>query len=150
MSSVERKTPLADGEQQGKTKLPKRLAMLCLLLGIASISGIIAKQGVLLCILTLFLIVAILGRQRTALYLLQLYSVIQLLIVSCLPLLLNDAGDLLIDNYLSYRVVGFEAQIPDYLVFGILIGLAMMQTWIVFTTKVKRYFNPTINLNILR
>ncbi|MFT5704205.1 MAG: hypothetical protein ACI8SK_000147 [Shewanella sp.] len=132
-----------------KTKLPKRLAALCLFFTVASISGIVAKQGVLFCILTLLMVVAILGRQRTAMYMLQAYTVIQLGLISMLPVILYDPDNLVVGNPSIFKLGGFEGKVPDYLIFALLILLSMLQVWIAFTPKVRAYFNSKINLNIM-
>ncbi|MEC4726687.1 hypothetical protein HWQ46_14130 [Shewanella sp. D64] len=137
------------GLTKHKTKLPKRLAALCLFFTVASISGIIAKQGVLFCILTLLMVVAILGRQRSAMYMLQGYTVIQLGLISMLPIILYDPDNLVVGNPSLFKLGGFEGTVPDYLIFAILILLSMLQVWIAFTPKVKAYFNSKINLNIM-
>lgn len=132
-----------------KPKLPKRLAALCALLAIASISGIIAKQGVLFCIITLLMVVAILGRQRTAMYMLQGYTLIQLALVSMLPVILYDPGNLVVGNPSSFQIGELQGKIPDYIIFALLIMFSMLQVWIAFTAKVKAYFNTKINMNIM-
>lgn len=137
------------GLAQHKTKLPKRLAALCLFFTVASISGIIAKQGVLFCILTLLMVVAILGRQRTAMYMLQGYTVIQLGLISMLPVILYDPDNLVVGNPSLFKLGGFEGKVPDYFIFAILILLSILQVWIAFTPKVRAYFNSKINLNIM-
>jgi hypothetical protein len=137
------------GQTKHKTKLPKRLAALCLFFAVASISGIIAKQGVLFCILTLLMVVAILGRQRSAMYMLQGYTVIQLGLISMLPIILYDPDNLVVGNPSLFKLGGFEGKVPDYFIFAILILLSILQVWIAFTPKVKAYFNSKINLNIM-
>jgi len=132
-----------------KSKLPKRLAALCALLAIASISGIIAKQGVLFCIITLLMVVAILGRQRTAMYMLQGYTLIQLALVSMLPVILYDPGNLVVGNPSSFQIGELQGKIPDYVIFALLILFSMLQVWIAFTPKVKAYFNTKVNMNIM-
>gem|GEM_PF-934591 len=132
-----------------KSKLPKRLAVLCALLAIASISGIIAKQGVLFCIITLLMVVAILGRQRTAMYMLQGYTLLQLALVSMLPVILYDPGNLVVGNPSNFQIGELQGKVPDYIIFALLILFAMLQLWIAFTPKVKAYFNTKINMNIM-
>ncbi len=132
-----------------KPKLPKRLAALCALLAIASISGIVAKQGVLFCILTLLMVVAVLGRQRTAMYMLQGYTLIQLLLVSMLPVILYDPGNLVVGNPSTFQIGELQGKLPDYIIFALLILLSMLQVWIAFTPKVKAYFNTKVNMNIM-
>ncbi len=134
---------------KSKAKLPKRLLALCFFFAIASISGIVAKQGVLFCVLTLMMVVAILGRQRTAMYMLQGYTVIQLGLVSMLPVILYDPDNLVVGNPSIFRLGELEAKVPDYIIFAILILLSMLQVWIAFTPKVKAYFNSKINMNIM-
>ncbi|BAJ00872.1 hypothetical protein SHVI106290_01825 [Shewanella violacea] len=132
-----------------KAPLPKRLAALCAFFTIASISGLIAKQGELFCILTIIMVIAILGRQRTAMYFLQVYTVLQLALVSMLPIYLYDPGNLLVGNPSTFKLGELQAKVPDYVIFGIIIALAIVQVWIAFTPKVRAYFNTKINMNIM-
>lgn len=148
MSNVQSESATAS-QTEVKSPLPKRLAALCAFFAIASISGIMAKQGVLFCVLTLIMVVAILGRQRTAMYFLQGYTVIQLVLVSILPIFLYDPDNLLVGNPSTFQLGALEGKVPDYIIFGLLILLAMLQVWIAFTPKVKAYFNTKINMNIM-
>ena len=132
-----------------KQPLPKRLAALCAFFAIASISGLIAKQGELFCILTIIMVIAILGRQRTAMFFLQGYTVLQLALVSMLPVYLYDPENLLVGNPSTFKLGELQTKIPDFVIFGIIIVLAMVQVWIAFTPKVKAYFNTKINMNIM-
>ncbi|NRD72950.1 hypothetical protein HQQ94_06800 [Shewanella sp. VB17] len=129
--------------------MPKRLAILCAFFTIASISGIVAKQGVLFCMLTLLMVVAILGRQKTAMYMLQAYTVIQLGLLCILPVILYDPDNLVVGNPSMFRLGKFESNVPDEIVFALLIILALLQVWIAFTPKVKTYFNDKVNFNII-
>ena len=140
--------PMADSAKS-KIKLPKRLAALCIFFTIASISGIFAKQGVLFCILTLLMVVAILGRQKTAMYMLQAYTVIQLGLICILPIILYEPDNLIVGNPSIFKLGELEAKVPDYIIFALLILLAMLQVWISFTPKVKSYFNSKVNFNIM-
>lgn len=132
-----------------KHALPKRLAALCAFFAIASISGLIAKQGELFCILTIIMVIAILGRQRTAMYFLQGYTVLQLALVSMLPVYLYDPDNLLVGNPSTFKLGELQTKVPDFVIFGIIIVLAMVQVWVAFTPKVKAYFNTKINMNIM-
>ncbi|QFU25208.1 hypothetical protein FM038_005510 [Shewanella eurypsychrophilus] len=132
-----------------KQPLPKRLAALCAFFAIASFSGIYAQQGELFCILTLIMVVAILGRQRTAMFFLQGYTVLQLALVSMLPVLLHDPDNLLVGKPSTFQLGELQAKVPDFVIFGIIILLAIVQVWIAFTPKVKAYFNTKINMNIM-
>lgn len=132
-----------------KSPLPKRLAALCAFFTIASISGIYAQQGELFCILTLIMVIAILGRQRTAMFFLQGYTVLQLALVSILPVFLYDPDNLLVGNPSTFQLGDIQAKVPDFIIFGLLIVLAMLQVWVAFTPKVKAYFKTKINMNIM-
>ncbi|QYK00686.1 hypothetical protein [Shewanella psychrotolerans] len=139
----------ADHNATVKTKLPKRLLALLLFLSIASISGIVAKQGVLFCILTLLMVVAVLGRQKAGLYMLRGYTVVQLGLVSLLPVILYDPDNLLVSPS-TFQIGEWQGQIPDYIVFSVLILLSILQVWIAFTPKVKAYCYIKTNMNIMR
>lgn len=132
-----------------KARLPKRLIGLLLFLSIASISGLVAKQGVLFCLLTLLMVIAVLGRQRAGLYLLRGYTVVQLGLVSILPVLLYDPDNLLTGPS-TFQLGEWQGKIPDYLVFGALILLAILQVWIAFTAQVSAYCHVKNNMNIMR
>lgn len=121
--------------------LPKRLAALCAFFTIASISGLIANQGELFCILTIIMVIAILGRQRTAMYFLQGYTALQLALVSMLPVYLYDPDNLLVGNPSTFKIGDLQTKVPDFVIFGIIIVLAIIQVWVAFTPKVKAYFN---------
>ncbi|MCE9685354.1 hypothetical protein LZP73_03875 [Shewanella sp. AS16] len=135
-------------ESSPKAKLPKRLVALMLLYVAASVSGLLAKQGVLLCVLTLFMVVAVLGRQKTALYLLRGYTLVQLLLLSLLPLVLYDP-DNLVAGPTTVHLGEWQAKLPDYVIFIALLLLALLQVWIAFNAEVKAWFKPRINLNIM-
>lgn len=130
--------------------MPKRLIVLLVFLVIISVSGLLAQQGVLFCILTLFMVLAIIGRQKAALIMLRVYTSLQLVIVSLLPLVLYDPKNLAASGPSSFSIGSFHAQVPDWIVFSILILLAIVQVWIAFNRKVRQYFNREINLNIMR
>ncbi|MEZ9821621.1 hypothetical protein AB4238_13505 [Shewanella sp. 10N.286.45.A1] len=130
--------------------MPKRLIALLAFLVIISVSGLLAKQGVLFCILTLFMVLAIIGRQKAALIMLRVYTSLQLAIVSILPVVLYDPENLAASGPSSFAIGSFKAQVPDWIIFSILIVLAIVQVWIAFNRKVSLYFNREVNLNIMR
>ncbi len=132
-----------------KQPIPKRLAALCIFFVILSISGLVVKLGELFCILTIIMVVAILGRQRTSMYFLRGYTVLQLALISMLPVYLYDPNNLLIENPLTFKLGQLQAEIPNFVIFSILIILAIVQVWIAFTPKIKDYFNTKINMNII-
>ena len=131
-----------------RTKLPKRLLALLVLYVVASISGIAAKQGVLFCILTLMMVVAILGRQKAGLILLRCYTVAQLALVSILPVIMYDPENL-VAGPTTVAMGSWQAALPDYAIFSVLIALSILQVWIAFNRKVKSWFKATMNMNIL-
>ncbi|ACJ30525.1 Conserved hypothetical protein [Shewanella piezotolerans WP3] len=133
-----------------KVNMPKRLIALLAFLVIISVSGLLAKQGVLFCILTLFMVLAIIGRQKAALIMLRVYTSLQLAIVSMLPVVLYDPENLAASGPSSFAIGSFKAQVPDWIIFSILIVLAILQVWIAFTAKVGSYFNRKVDLNIMR
>ncbi|MCE9677931.1 hypothetical protein LZP69_01820 [Shewanella sp. AS1] len=141
-------TPLT-AEPVAKAKLPKRLVALLLFLTLASVSGIMANQGVLFCILTLFIVLAVLGRQLVGLYLLRGYTLVQLVAVCFLPVILYQP-----DNPLAgpstFHLGTWQGKVPDLLVFGLLIIIAMVQAWIAFSPKVKAYCHVRNSMNIMR
>ncbi|QQX82464.1 hypothetical protein JK628_05910 [Shewanella sp. KX20019] len=130
--------------------MPKRLIALLVFLLLISVSGLIAQQGVLFCILTLFMLVAIIGKQKAGLIMLRVYTSLQLAIVSMLPLVLYDPENLAASGPSSFAIGSFKANVPDWIIFSILILLAIIQVWIAFTRKVGQYFNREVNLNIMR
>jgi hypothetical protein len=142
-----------DSEQESsavvkKTVLPKRLIALMLFFTITSISGLVAKQGVLFCLLTLLMVLAVFGRQRTALYLLRAYTFIQLVIVCLLPAFFYDPGNL-VAGPTSFALGPLTITLPDWIIFSLLIVFAGAQVWVSLNAKVKAWFKPKINLNIM-
>ncbi|GIU41865.1 membrane protein [Shewanella sairae] len=136
--------------QAEKINMPKRLIALLVFLVVISISGLMAKQGVLFCILTLFMVLAIIGKQKAGLIMLRVYTSLQLAIASALPIMLHDPDNMVPSEPSSYGIGSFSMQLPDWLVFAVLIILSFVQVWIAFTPKVSRYFSRALNLNIMR
>ncbi|MFT5788492.1 MAG: hypothetical protein ACI8SJ_000595 [Shewanella sp.] len=136
----------SDPNTPSKVGMPKRLVALLVFLVLISIIGLVMKQGVLFCILTLFMVLAIIGKQKAGLIMLRVYTSLQLAIVSMLPLVLYDPENLAS----SFAIGSFKAHVPDWMIFSILILLAIVQVWIAFTRKVGQYFNREVNLNIMR
>jgi hypothetical protein len=130
------------------SKLPKRLLALLLLYVAASVSGIMAGQGVMFCILTLIMVVAILGRQKSALIMLRGYTLLQLALMCLLPVLLYDP-DNLVAGPTTVQLGEWQAKLPDYVIFIILIALSILQVWVAFSPKVKAWFKPKMNMNII-
>nr|WP_260865103.1 hypothetical protein [Shewanella sp. KCT] len=139
----------AASQQPVKDKLPKRLLALLLLLTLASVSGLMAKQGVLFCMLTLLMVIAVLGRQKAGLYMLRGYTIIQLGLVSLLPVILYDP-DNLVAGPSTFHLGDWQGKLPDWLVFTVLILLAVVQVWIAFTPKVKAYCHIKNSMNIMK
>ncbi|MCG9753834.1 hypothetical protein L1D40_01180 [Shewanella insulae] len=135
--------------QPVKAKLPKRLLALLLVLTQASISGLMAEQGVLFCMLTLLMVIAVLGRQKAGLYMLRGYTIIQLGLVSLLPVILYDPDNLVVGPS-TFHLGDWQGKLPDWLVFTVLILLAVLQVWIAFTPKVKAYCHIKNSMNIMK
>ncbi|MCP3127997.1 hypothetical protein [Shewanella sp. KJ2020] len=129
-------------------RLPKRLIVLLLLYVVASVSGLIAKQGVLFCLLTLFMVLGILGRQKAGLIMLRGYTLVQLALVSMLPVILYDPDNLVVGPT-TVHLGEWQGKFPDYVIFIVLIILSLLQVWIAFDKKVKAWFKPKLNLNIM-
>ncbi|ABZ75606.1 hypothetical protein Shal_1037 [Shewanella halifaxensis HAW-EB4] len=133
-----------------KISMPKRLISLLIFFVVISVGGLITQQGVLLCILTLFMVLAIIGKQKAGLIMLRVYTSLQLLIVSALPLIVHNPENFDPSAPQSFAIGSFNSSLPDWLIFAILILLAIVQVWIAFTRKVGHYFNREMNLNIMR
>ncbi|MFA7310495.1 hypothetical protein [Shewanella sp.] len=127
---------------------PKRLITLLLVYVVASVSGLIAKQGVLFCLLTLLMVIAIIGRQKAGLIMLRGYTVVQLGLISMLPVIMYDPGNLVVGPTTVY-LGEWQGKLPDYVIFIALIVLSLLQVWIAFDKKVKAWFKPKLNLNIM-
>ncbi len=127
---------------------PKRLITLLLVYVVASVSGLIAKQGVLFCLLTLLMVIAIIGRQKAGLIMLRGYTVVQLGLISMLPVIMYDPGNLVVGPTTVY-LGEWQGKLPDYVIFIALIVLSLLQVWIAFDEKVKAWFKPKLNLNIM-
>lgn len=129
-------------------RLPKRLIALLIMYTAASISGLVAKQGVLFCLLTLFMVIAIIGRQKAALIMLRGYTLVQLGLISMLPVIMYDPDNLIVGPTTVY-LGEWQSKLPDYVIFIALIILSLLQVWVAFDKKVKAWFKPKLNLNIM-
>ncbi|MGI2066394.1 hypothetical protein [Shewanella sp. MF08487] len=129
-------------------RLPKRLIALLIVYTAASISGLVAKQGVLFCLLTLFMVIAIIGRQKAALIMLRGYTLVQLGLISMLPVIMYDPDNLIVGPTTVY-LGEWQSKLPDYVIFIALIILSLLQVWVAFDKKVKAWFKPKLNLNIM-
>ncbi|MCL1113298.1 hypothetical protein L2703_06745 [Shewanella basaltis] len=145
--------PSTTTNDTASTRLPKRLMGLMLVYTLLSISGLIATQSLselssMLCILTLLMVVAIMGKQKAALYLLRVYCLLQLMIYSMLPIIMYEPDNL--DTSPTTMDFGvFQTVVPDWLLYGVLIAVGMLQVWISFNAKVKMWFKSRINFNII-
>lgn len=148
MSEQESSLPTSAVISATPARLPKRLIVLLLLYVIASGSGLIAKQGVLFCLLTLFMVLGILGRQKAGLIMLRGYTLVQLALVSMLPVLLYDPDNLVVGPT-TVHLGDWQGKLPDYVIFIALIILSLLQVWVAFDKKVKVWFKPKLNLNII-
>jgi hypothetical protein len=148
MSEQESSLPTPAVTPATPPRLPKRLIVLLLLYVAASVSGLIAKQGVLFCLLTLFMVLGILGRQKAGLIMLRGYTLVQLALVSMLPVILYDPDNLVVGPT-TVHLGGWHIQLPDYVIFTILFVLSLLPIWVAFDKKVKAWFKPKLNLNIM-
>ena len=135
------------------TKLPKRLAGLMLVYTLASISGLMAAKNIsdlggMLCLLSLLMVIAIMGRQKAALYMLRGYSVLQLAFYSFLPVIMYDP-DNLVAGPTTVDFGLFQAVVSDWIIFSVLIMIGVTQVWIGCSANVKAWFKPKVNMNIL-
>ncbi|EGM69061.1 hypothetical protein [Shewanella sp. HN-41] len=148
MSEQESSLPTPAVTSATPPRLPKRLIVLLLLYVAASVSGLIAKQGVLFCLLTLFMVLGILGRQKAGLIMLRGYTLVQLALVSMLPVILYDPDNLVVGPT-TVHLGEWQGKFPDYVIFIVLIILSLLQVWVAFDKKVKIWFKPKLNLNIM-
>ncbi|MGK0410423.1 MAG: hypothetical protein ACJASB_002600 [Shewanella psychromarinicola] len=136
-----------------KPHLPKRLIGLMIIYTLAAISGLMAVNSMselsaMLCILTLMMVLAIMGRQKAGLYLLRVYCVLQLLLYSVLPIIMYDP-DNLVAGPTTFDFGFFQTVVADWVIYSVLIALGIIQVWISFNAKVKAWFKPRMNLNIM-
>lgn len=129
-------------------RMPKRLMFLLLVYVVVAVSGLIAKQGVMFCILTLLMVLAILGRQKAGLILLRVYTVLQLALVSMLPVIMYDPDNLVVGPT-TIHLGQLQGKVPDYIIFSVLILLSLVQVWVAFNAKVNTWFKPKLNMNIM-
>jgi hypothetical protein len=148
MSEQESAIPTPEANAAMSQRLPKRLIALLLVYVVASVSGLIAKQGVLFCLLTLLMVIAIIGRQKAGLIMLRGYTVVQLGLISMLPVIMYDPGNLVVGPTTVY-LGEWQGKLPDYVIFIALIVLSLLQVWLAFDKKVKAWFKPKLNLNIM-
>lgn len=148
MSEQESAIPTPEANAAMSQRLPKRLIALLLVYVVASVSGLIAKQGVLFCLLTLLMVIAIIGRQKAGLIMLRGYTVVQLGLISMLPVIMYDPDNLVVGPTTVY-LGEWQGKLPDYVIFIALIVLSLLQVWLAFDKKVKAWFKPKLNLNIM-
>ncbi|WP_227006715.1 hypothetical protein [Shewanella donghaensis] len=135
-------------EQQVKPTLPKRLIALLIVYVVSSVSGLMAEQGVLLCVLTLMMVLGITGRQKAALYMLRGYAILQLALYSMLPVIMYDPENL-VAGPTTVNLGFVQMVLADWVIFTVLIILALIQVWISFNKKVFKWFKPRMNFNII-
>lgn len=148
MSEQESAIPTPKAGTAISSRLPKRLIALLLVYVVASVSGLVAKQGVLFCLLTLLMVIAITGRQKAALIMLRGYTVVQLGLISMLPVIMYDPSNLVVGPT-TVHLGEWQGKLPDYVIFIALIILSLLQVWVAFDKKVKAWFKPKLNLNIM-
>ncbi len=143
-------TPAMEQSAASQTKavFPKRLMALLAVYVISSVSGLMAQQGVLLCILTLMMVLGITGRQKAALYMLRGYGILQLALYSMLPVIMYDP-DNLVAGPTTVNLGFVQMVLSDWVIFTVLIILALIQVWISFNAKVLKWFKPRMNFNII-
>ena len=146
--SEQESTTIPQASAMMSQRLPKRLIALLIVYTAASISGLVAKQGVLFCLLTLFMVIAIIGRQKAALIMLRGYTLVQLGLISMLPVIMYDPDNLIVGPTTVY-LGEWQSKLPDYVIFIALIVLSLLQVWVAFDKKVKAWFKPKLNLNIM-
>lgn len=65
-----------------------------------------------------------------------------------LPVILYDPDNLIVGPTTVY-LGEWQEKLPDYMIFIALIALSLLQVWIAFNGKVKAWFKPKLNLNIM-
>ncbi|KZK66059.1 hypothetical protein A1L58_05380 [Shewanella baltica] len=148
MSEQESAIPTPKADAAVSSRLPKRLIALLLVYVVASVSGLVAKQGVLFCLLTLLMVIAIIGRQKAALIMLRGYTLVQLTVISVVAINVYDPGNL-VAGPTTVHLGEWQGKLPDYVIFIALISLSLVQVWVAFDKKVKAWFKPKLNLNIM-
>lgn len=141
---------MADSPKQTETKipLPKRLVLLLVLITITAIFGLQFQQSVLFSILLLLIITACLGRQKSGLIMLRLYSCTILLLTSSLPIFIYQTAD-------TTKIMQFFPMLidkPDWLSILLWIGVSLisiLQVYLAFNHKISAYFKHNVNLNII-
>ncbi|WP_298768375.1 hypothetical protein [uncultured Shewanella sp.] len=128
--------------------LPKRLLLLLILIALPAMVGFQFQQGILIAILLLLIILASLGRQKTGLIMLRLYSCLVLLLLSCLPILHFQGSG--IDKLIQEAPLLTDHSPLFYLwLWGGCSIIAILQVYLAFSQKVSAYFIQKINLNII-
>ncbi|MGX9463268.1 hypothetical protein ACWXWU_18835 [Shewanella sp. A14] len=136
-----------------KPRLPKRLIALMVIYTLSAISGLMAADSLsdlsaMLCILTLLMVLAIIGRQKAGLYILRVYCMLQLMLYSLLPIIMYDP-DNLVAGPTTFDFGLFQTVVADWVIYSVLITLGIIQVWISFNASVKAWFKPRMNLNII-
>ncbi|WP_420709389.1 hypothetical protein [Shewanella sp. 10N.7] len=151
LESTELETTSTDVINQGATEkavFPKRLIALMAVYVMTSVSGLMAQQGVLLCVLTLLMVLGVAGRQKAALYMLRAYGILQLALYSVLPIIMYDP-DNLVAGPTTVDFGFMQMVLPDWIIFSVLILLAILQVWVSFNKAVFKWFKPRMNFNII-
>ncbi|MCL1123135.1 hypothetical protein [Shewanella surugensis] len=131
-----------------KMPLPKRLMLLLTLIALTGIIVLQFQQGGLLSILLLLIILASLGRQKSGLIMLRLYSCIHLLFVSYLPIFIYQAGNTADMIHAFPLLQDWPNQFYILLWVGVSL-LSILQVYLAFNLKISAYFKDKINLNII-
>lgn len=140
-------TAVSDDKTQSRLP-PKRLIALLVLYVAASISGLMANQGVLFCAFTLLMVLALIGKQKAGLMMLRGYTIVQLVLVCCLPIILQMPENVQTGPS-RFNLAGLQLDLPDYVVFATLIAICAIQVWVAFDKKVKAYFKPKMSFSII-
>ena len=59
-----------------------------------------------------------------------------------------DPGNLVVGPT-TVHLGEWQGKLPDYVIFIALIILSLLQVWVAFDKKVKAWFKPKLNLNIM-
>ncbi len=130
------------------TRLPKRLGALMALYAIASGAWLWLNPGNLFAILILFLVLAVVGRQKAGLFMLRGFVLVQLAIIALLPVL-TQLSEQIQQVATRLQLDANSLSASSYLVMFVLVLMAGIQIWIAFTPKVAAYFNRKMNMNIM-
>ncbi|MBV7314267.1 hypothetical protein [Shewanella sp. NIFS-20-20] len=128
--------------------MPVPLLLLTSVYALLAISGLLYQQAVVASILLLLMVLATIGRQKSAWLLMLLIAAVMSLAGVGLALLLNMSPDDTAPAWLT-RLQAWSMLQQMLLISGLLL-LAGIQLWVALMPTVRQWFKPKMNFNIIQ